>query len=94
MKIKGIVLNSSIETRDLNRKDGTVEREVSIAHILLIVKNPIKDSAGKVTGSSDEVVNIRAFRPSFDIPSVGKEWETPRVKKYENFDGNIAQVMV
>lgn len=83
MTIKGQVLNASIEERDLVNKEN-VKEHVQIAHVLLICKND----------KSTEVVNIRAYRPSFTIPEIGKEWITPPVKKYENFDGQVAQVVV
>lgn len=81
MTIKGKVLNSSTEERDLTGKDGT-KRRAKINHVLLNVP----------TADGLEIVNIRAYDPEWTLPEVGKDWVTPRVKRYECFDGMIAEV--
>lgn len=84
MTITGNVINASIEERDLVGKDG-VKKHSKISHVLLMVGD-----VGKVS----EVVNLRAYDADFDLPKVGEKWTTPRVRKYENFDGQVAEVMV
>ena len=91
MKLKGDVLNASIEERELVGKDGT-KRNAKISHVLLIVTNVDKDADGKPV-KSPEVVNLRAYDADWPLPAIGtKDWETPRVRKYENYDGNVAEV--
>lgn len=81
MTIKGKVLNASVEDRELTNKDGT-KRKARIAHVLLNSESP----------DGVEIVNIRSYDPQWTIPAVGKEWTTPRVRRYECFDGMIAEV--
>lgn len=84
MEIKGQVLNASIEERELTRKDGTKVNS-KITHVLMSCTS----SAGAV-----EIVNLRSFDATFALPEVGKTWTTPRVKRYECFDGQVADVTV
>lgn len=84
MTLKGDVLNSSIEERELVGKDGT-KRKAKVSHVLLICNDPKTKQV--------EVLNIRAYDAEWPLPDVGvKGWETPRVRKYENYDGNVAEV--
>lgn len=83
MKAKGTVLNSSIEDREMTDKDGR-KRVSKIAHVLLDCKD----------GDSREVVNIRCYDPSWTLPDIGKTWESPRIKKYENYDGMVGDATV
>lgn len=84
MVIKGMVMNASEEERELTGKDGS-KRRAKISHVLL--------SVGEV-GKDFEVVNIRSYDAEWKLPVVGKEWTTPRVKRYENFDGNVADALI
>lgn len=85
MTIKGDVLNSSVEERELTDKTGN-KRNAKISHVLLSVSLP--------TGGI-EIINLRAYDASWDLPKVGsKNWESPRIKRYENFDGQVADVSV
>lgn len=84
MVIKGQVLNASLEERDLTSKDGT-KRRSKISHVLLNVPMP---------GGTIEIVNLRAYDADWALPQIGKEWTTPRVRRYECFDGQVADVSV
>lgn len=85
MVIKGSVINAHVEDRELVGKDG-LKRQTKITHVLLMVK--------KSDGKGSEVVNLRCYDAKFPLPELGKEWETPAIRKYENYDGNVAEVMV
>lgn len=82
MIIEGVVMNASEEERELAGKDGQ-KRKAKISHVLL--------SVGEV-GKEFEVVNLRAYDAVWKLPEVGKKWKTPRIKRYENLDGNVADV--
>lgn len=84
MVIKGMVMNASEEERELTGKDGT-KRRAKVSHVLL--------SVGEV-GKDFEIVNLRAYDADWKLPAIGKEWTTPRIKRYENFDGNVADVSI
>lgn len=83
MQFKGIVLNSSVEEREMTGKDGS-KRNAKIAHVLLDVKD----------GETREVVNLRGYDPEWTCPEIGKSWTSPRVKKYENYDGMVGDATV
>lgn len=88
MKLKGKVLNASIETKVLVGKDG-LKAEHKIGHILMLV------SDDGVT----QALNVRSFdNPDFmldsQLPEIGKDWTTPPVRKYECYDGNVAEVSI
>lgn len=84
MVISGKVLNSSVEERDLTGKDGT-KRHAKISHVLLQLKGE---------GGGLEICNIRSYDATWPLPEQGKDWTTPRIKRYECFDGMIAEVSV
>lgn len=84
MILEGVVMNASVESRDLTDKNGKT-RNSKISHVLL--------SCGEV-GKDFEIVNLRCYDATWPLPEVGKKWRTPRVKQYENFDGNVADVSV
>ena len=89
MEIIGDVLNANIEDRELVGKDGT-KKPTKVSHVLLICK-----SGDAKSGETMEVVNLRCYNATWPLPAIGaKGWKTPRIKKYENFDGNVAEVMV
>lgn len=83
MIMKGQVLNSSEETKELVGKDGTKRKSV-VKHVLLSTKGD--------TGV--EIVNVRSYDAEWKLPEVGKDWTTPRIRRYENFDGMVAEVSV
>lgn len=83
MEIQGQVLNASIESRELVGKDGT-KRTAKISHVLLMVSH----------GNQTEIVNLRSFDADWALPKVSEKWTTPRVKRYECFDGQVADVTV
>lgn len=84
MVITGDVLNASVEERELTSKDGT-KQKAKISHVLLSTK-------GENNGI--EIVNLRSYDAQWTLPEIGKKWTTPRVKKYECFDGQVADVSV
>ena len=84
MVITGDVLNASVEERELTSKDGT-KQKAKISHVLLSTK-------GESNGV--EIVNLRSYDAQWTLPEIGKKWTTPRVKKYECFDGQVADVSV
>lgn len=86
MIMTGQVINVSEETREMTSKDGASKRTAKIKHVLLMCPG----SNGGV-----EVVNLRAYDQDWDLPKIGdKSWSTPRIRKYECYDGNVAEVMV
>lgn len=84
MNITGDVMNCSIEERDLTNKDG-VKSHAKISHVLLAVKSE---------GGGTEIVNLRSYDAPWELPKIGSKWTTPRVKRYECFDGQVADVTV
>lgn len=84
MKLKGKVLNASVEDRDLVGKDG-VKKRSRISHVLM-------QSADSAEGI--EILNVKAYDAEWALPEIGKEWITPRVRRYENYDGQIGDVTV
>lgn len=84
MVLTGDVLNASVETRDLVGKDG-VKKTSRISHVLLSFK---ADNGGV------EILNLRAYDAQWELPKLGSKWTTPRVKRYECFDGQVADVTV
>lgn len=87
MDITGQVMCSSVEPRELVGKDGK-KRTTLISHVLLNCTTKRGDS------QSVEICNVRAYDAKFPLPEVGKSWTTPRVRKYECFDGTISEVLV
>lgn len=84
MTIKGTVMNASEETRELVGKDG-VKKSAKVTHILMFFKSS--------TGATF-VYKVRAYDATFTLPAVGKDWESPDIKKYECYDGQVAEVMI
>lgn len=84
MKITGQVMNASEEIRELTGKDGA-KRQAKVSHVLL--------SVGDV-GKEFEIVNIRCYDAKWPLPAIGKSWTTPSIRRYENFDGQVADVTV
>lgn len=84
MVLTGDVLNASVEERDMVNKEG-VKSHAKISHVLLSVK---ADNGGI------EIVNLRCYDATWSLPELGKKWTTPRIKRYENFDGQVADVSV
>lgn len=84
MKITGKVMNASVEDRELTGKDGT-KRMSRVSHVLL--------SVGDI-GKEFEIVNIRCYDAKWALPEIGKTWTSPSVRRYENFDGQVADVTV
>lgn len=86
MVIKGIVLNALVEEREMTNKEGKKEK-AKISHVVLSCK--IDNEHANV-----EIVNIRSYDAEWTIPKLGTEWTTPRVRKYECYDGMVADVSV
>lgn len=83
MTLKGTVIDSNIEERDLVGKDGN-KKHLVVRRVLLSVKN----------GAKVEICNCRAYDTAFELPKPGAEWTTPPVRRYECFDGMVAEVSV
>lgn len=84
MTLTGDVMNASVEERELTSKDGT-KQKAKISHVLLSCKGE---------NNTVEVVNLRSYDAEWTLPEIGKKWTTPRVKKYECYDGLVADVSV
>lgn len=82
MTIQGQVINASIEERELTGKDGT-KRKSRISHVLMSVTSK---------GGAVEIVNLRCYDADWPLPQIGKEWTTPRIRRYECYDGQVADV--
>lgn len=83
LKLKGKVLNASKERREIVDKNG-VRSSHEIGHILLVT----------VLDGVSYVANVRAFDIAFDLPEIGKDWQTPPIKTYQCYDGQVAEVSV
>ena len=68
-------------------KDG-VKRTATVLHVIMM-SDPDKDGGR-------EVVNARSYidegKAVPDLPKIGAKWETPSLKKYENYSG-VAEVL-
>lgn len=84
MVLTGDVLNASMEERDLVNREG-VKSHAKISHVLL---------SAKADNGGIEIVNLRCYDATWPLPELGKKWTTPRIKRYENFDGQVADVSV
>lgn len=82
MTIKGKVLISNQEDKELMSREG-VRRNSKVAHVVVHA----------VIDGVPEICNVRCYDFGFDLPKVGADWTTPRVRKYES-DGNVAEVTV
>lgn len=85
MKVEGIVIESQVEQRELVGKDG-VKRNAVITSVVL---------QGEAKDGKREILNCRTYEPlGADLPKHGDKWVTlRRVKKYENYNGMIAEVL-
>lgn len=88
MKITGTVLNCSFEERDLVGKDG-IKKSHKIARILVLAEDDGQKSAVSV-----RMFDNADFGEASKLPAVGTKWTSPRYKKYECYDGQIAEVMI
>lgn len=84
MVIKGTVINASVEEREMTNKEGKKEK-AKISHVVL---------SCPVDKDQVEIVNLRSYDAEWTLPKKGTEWTTPRVRKYECFDGMVADVSV
>lgn len=84
MVIKGTVINALVEEREMTNKEGKKER-AKISHVVL---------SCPVDKDRVEIVNLRSYDAEWTLPKVGTVWETPRIRKYECFDGMVADVSV
>lgn len=88
MKLSGTVLNCSFEERELVGKDG-LKKSHKIGRVLLLAEDDGAKSAVSV-----RLFDSADYSDPTKLPAVGAKWTTPRVKRYECFDGQIAEVMV
>lgn len=84
MQLKGKVLNASVEERELVGKDGS-KRKAKITHVLMQSDD---------VSNGVEILNVKAYDVEWSLPEIGKSWTTPRVRRYENYDGQIGEVSV
>lgn len=80
MYLIGKVLNQTLENRELTNKEGKKE-SAKVAHVVLMQDD-------------GEIANVRSYNPDWTLPEKGAKWTSPRVRKYECFDGMIADVSV
>lgn len=83
MNLEGEVVAAKVEERDLVGKDG-VKSHSKISHVVLSVKKP----------DGVEILNVRAYDATWELPKPGTKWQTPAVRRYECFDGMVAEVSV
>lgn len=83
MKLEGKVLSAVSEEREMLGKDG-VKQKRNVSTIVLIAKVP-EDGV-------TPVYTCRTFDEGFSLPKVGVEYVTPRIKKYECYNGVVADV--
>lgn len=88
MKITGTVLNTSLERRELVGKDGT-KKEHTFARILCLVEED-----GSKCAICVKTFDHPDYMDKSNLPAVGKAWTSPRVRRYECLDGQIAEVNV
>lgn len=88
MKISGTVLNCSFDERDLVGKDG-VKKMHRIGRVLVLA-----DDDGQKSAVSVRLFDHADYFDAAKLPAVGTKWTSPRVKKYECYDGQIAEVIV
>lgn len=84
MQIKGTVINALDEEREMTNKEGKKEK-AKISHVVL---------SCPVDKDRVEIVNLRSYDAEWTLPKIGTEWTTPRVRKYECFDGMVSDVSV
>lgn len=84
MEIKGTVINALVEERQMTNKEGKKEN-AKISHVVL---------SCPVDKDRVEIVNLRSYDAEWTLPKIGTLWTTPRVRKYECFDGMVADVSV
>lgn len=82
MIITGKVQRSLVEERTMTNKEG-VKQLSKVSHVVLITD-----------GDDGEIVNIRAYDAPWSLPDKGTKWTSPRVRRYECFDGMVADVTV
>lgn len=80
LKFKGKVLKVKEEDLELLSKDGVTKVKRHRVMMSMLV--------------DDGVMSIKSYDPTFTIPKAGEMFETPEVRKYENFDGLVAEVML
>ena len=82
MVIKGQVINAKVEEREMTNKEGKKEK-AKISHVVL---------SCQIDKDTVEIVNLRSYDAEWTLPKIGTEWTTPRIRKYECFDGMVADV--
>ena len=83
MKIKGKVLNAISERRDLLGKDGVKQSRLVSSIVLL----------GESEDGIIPVYNCRTYSDDYKLPKIGSDCEILRIKKYECYNGSVAEVM-
>lgn len=85
MVLKGSVLNTKSDSRELVGKDG-LKKQVTILYVQMMLG-----------GESPEICLVKHYQEigrEFPLPVVGKDWTTPAIKKYENYNGLSSEALV
>lgn len=80
LTFKGKVLNLKEDDRELLQKDGVTKVTRHIVKLSMMTK--------------DGMIVLSAFDPKFEVPKIGQDWETPEIRRYENFDSFVGNVLV
>lgn len=79
MILTGKVIKSFREERDLVGKDGE-KKHMVVSRVLLMIE--------------DELASCCSYDSDFVLPKVGElHWNSPSVKRYENYKGMVAEVV-
>lgn len=87
MTLHGQVINSYEEIKTLQGRDGGTPRQARVFHVLLMTP------ADPESGLTPEVYNIVSYDPAYELPKVGSDWRTPRIRSLE-CTGDVAEVRI
>lgn len=87
MILHGQVVNAYEEIKTLQGRDGGAPRQARVFHVLMMTP------ADPKSGTAPEVYNIVSYDPSYELPKVGSDWKTPRIRSLE-CTGDVAEVRV
>ena len=83
MTLNGRVVKAFREERELVGKDG-IKKHVVVSRVLLMQNT-----------DDNEMAQVVSYDADFALPKEGTlNWKTPPVKKYENYRGMVAEVIV
>ena len=87
MTLHGQVINSYEEVKTLQGRDGGAPRQARVFHVLLMTP------ADPKAGIAPEVYNIVSYDPAYELPKIGTDWRTPRIRSLE-CTGDVAEVRI